>query len=196
MVDSIRYWLGAALVATLPAAVLYWYLIHPFAERWRRLGRTRTYWIVGSICLALAVGAFMLRDALLGADLGFRPLFAAIGLALYAVAAYIEYQCKKQLKFHILTGAPELSEDQPGKLLQEGIYGRIRHPRYVDIVIGIGGFALFINYFGFYLVYAATIPALFGIVLLEERELRSRFGEAYEDYSRRVPRFVPRFGSG
>jgi protein-S-isoprenylcysteine O-methyltransferase Ste14 len=28
-------------------------------------------------------------------------------------------------------------------------------------------------------------------VVLEERELRERFGEAWVEYSRRVPRFVP-----
>jgi protein-S-isoprenylcysteine O-methyltransferase Ste14 len=35
-------------------------------------------------------------------------------------------------------------------------------------------------------------PLLHLIVLLEERELPDRFGEAYVDYSRRVPRYWPR----
>jgi protein-S-isoprenylcysteine O-methyltransferase Ste14 len=29
-------------------------------------------------------------------------------------------------------------------------------------------------------------------ILLEEREMRRRFGQAYADYCRRVPRFLPR----
>ena len=33
------------------------------------------------------------------------------------------------------------------------------------------------------------------IVVLEERELRDRFGSTYEEYSRRVPRFFPRRGT-
>ena len=38
------------------------------------------------------------------------------------------------------------------------------------------------------------VPTLYLIVLLEERELRDRFGEEYEAYCRRVPRFVPKRG--
>jgi protein-S-isoprenylcysteine O-methyltransferase Ste14 len=36
------------------------------------------------------------------------------------------------------------------------------------------------------------VPALFLVVILEERELRQRFGDAHVEYCRRVPRFVPR----
>jgi protein-S-isoprenylcysteine O-methyltransferase Ste14 len=31
-------------------------------------------------------------------------------------------------------------------------------------------------------------------VLLEERELRDRFGAEYEEYCRRVPRYIPKRG--
>jgi protein-S-isoprenylcysteine O-methyltransferase Ste14 len=33
---------------------------------------------------------------------------------------------------------------------------------------------------------------LYGITLMEERELVERFGQAYRQYQQRVPRFVPR----
>ena len=40
--------------------------------------------------------------------------------------------------------------------------------------------------------FALSLPTLYLLVLLEERDLRERFGSEYEACCRRVPRFVPR----
>jgi protein-S-isoprenylcysteine O-methyltransferase Ste14 len=88
---------------------------------------------------------------------------------------------------------PELAPDQPGAgLLTEGIYGRIRHPRYVEFTLALAGWSLAVNYTGLYLIAALSVLTLYVIVLIEERELHARFGPAYADYSARVPRFIPR----
>lgn len=192
MLDTARYWLAVLTIISVPPALFYWYLIHPFAKSWRRLGRSPTYLIVVSLCVAMGYGLWQLRSPLLRTDYGFNPWLTVIGLILYLTAAYIEVQCRKHLKFRILAGAPELSRDDPGKLLDQGIYGRIRHPRYMSLAFGMTGAALFVNYQGIYLVVLASVPLVYGLVLFEERELRDRFGEAYVDYSRRVPRFVPK----
>ena len=193
MLDAARYWLAVVTAISLPPAILYWYLIHPFAERWRRLGRLPTYLIVFGVCVAAGYALWRLRAPILGRDLGFQPWLTAVGLALYAIAVYIEVRCRKHLKFHILAGAPELSRDDPGQLLDQGIYGRVRHPRYLSVAFGMTGMGLFLNYQGLYLLLVACVPLFYLLVLFEERELRERFGAAYVDYSRRVPRFVPRW---
>jgi protein-S-isoprenylcysteine O-methyltransferase Ste14 len=36
---------------------------------------------------------------------------------------------------------------------------------------------------------------MYAVVVVEERELRERFGLAYEEYCRQVPRFVPKLRS-
>ena len=49
----------------------------------------------------------------------------------------------------------------------------------------------FANYSGAWALYALMFPAIHLVVLLEERELGERFGAEYEDYRRRVPRYLP-----
>lgn len=70
----------------------------------------------------------------------------------------------------------------------------MRHPRYVSFLFGFLAVALFTNYLAIWVSLLLAFPLVYGLVLLEERELRQRFGKAYDDYARRVPRFVPRFG--
>ena len=53
-------------------------------------------------------------------------------------------------------------------------------------------YVAFANYSGAWVLYALAFPAIHLVVLLEERELRERFGAEYEDYCRRVPRYLPR----
>lgn len=91
---------------------------------------------------------------------------------------------------------PEISpKESKGVLLKEGIFGVVRHPRYVAVIIGIAGFTMVVNYLGLYLVYFGSIAALFLVVIFEERELAGRFGSEYKEYRARVPPFFPRMGS-
>lgn len=78
-------------------------------------------------------------------------------------------------------------------MLKEGIYASVRHPRYVAVIVGIAAFALFVNYLGIYVFTVLTVPALWLVVILEERELTERYGQEYAQYQREVPMFFPRF---
>ena len=52
------------------------------------------------------------------------------------------------------------------------------------------------NYLALYLVFLLTLPVIHIIVLLEEKELKERFGRDYEAYCRRVPRYIPKITWG
>jgi protein-S-isoprenylcysteine O-methyltransferase Ste14 len=193
--DTARYVVGILLAVGTPPAILFWIFIHPLARQWRRAGPLATYLTTGVVCALMGWGIFLFRREILGPDLGTNGVLLAPAAVFYLLSAWISLQAKRHLKIQIFAGVPEVSQGGgTGVLLQEGIYGIIRHPRYVAVVIGTAGVALFVNYLGTYILVLASIPALYLVVVLEERELAERFGLPYLEYRSRVPAFVPRFG--
>lgn len=191
--NDVRYVLAVMVLVSMPPAIVLWYAIHPFASWWRRLGFGWTYTILGIPTVALMVWLFVERNSLLGTDLGTNWLTFGIGVAAFAGSLMMGWKRRKLLTYGVLAGMPELSPDRyPGRVLQEGPYAVIRHPRYVEVLLGTLGYALVVNYLGIYILWLLCFPAIYVVVLLEERELRQRFGAEYEEYARRVPRFVPR----
>ena len=195
--DATRYFFGVILIVGIPPAVLYWLLVHPFVGFWRRLGPRWAIAIVGTICALLCVFLFRWRLSILGADLGTNWFFVGIGVLFYGVSAWMSILTKRQLSVRTFSGMPELAGDGAREtLLEEGIYAVVRHPRYLSVVVGTFGFAMVVNYVGSYLMVLGTIPTLFLVAFLEERELVDRFGDAYRNYRERVPALFPGFGAG
>lgn len=191
--ENVRYVMGVLLVISLPPAMTYWFIVHPFVGFWRRVGVKRTFLILGLFLVGSMAALFPFRDRLLGRDLGTNLATVLAAVPLLAASTVVRRKRRRHLSFRTLAGVPEVAAGTQGPgLLQEGIYSRIRHPRYVEIALGCIGWALVCNYAGLYVVVILTILALYAIVLVEEKELRQRFGQAYVDYSARVPRFIPR----
>jgi len=191
--DKTRYVLGVMLIVGVPPAVIFWLLIHPFVGFWRRVGSWATYISMGTVFVVEIFLLYRYRVEILGNDLGTDWMIFSFGFVFYAASAWISVLTKRQLKLRTFIGLQELSGADPGdRLLQEGIYGVVRHPRYLSVIVGTAGFAMFVNYVGAYLMVLATVPALFLVTLLEERELAHRFGMEYEEYRSRVPAIFPR----
>jgi methanethiol S-methyltransferase len=82
------------------------------------------------------------------------------------------------------------------RLATDGLYGLVRHPQYTGLFIGL---------FGEGVVHWPTLfsVGLFPVIVLayallarkEERRMVEQFGEAYRAYQRRVPMFIPRWGT-
>lgn len=191
--DSARHIIAILVVASFPPSLLLWLAIHPFAAFWRRLGAVRTYVLLGLPIVGYMAGVWFFRKTLLGLDLGTNVITMILAAIAFGTGVLLKRSVVKQLKFSGLTGIPELSKEAyPGKLLTEGIYGRVRNPRYIEVLLWGMAYALFANYLGAYIVVVLCLPLIYFVVRLEERELRERFGTAYEEYCRRVPRFVPK----
>ena len=64
-------------------------------------------------------------------------------------------------------------------------------PRYLAVLIGTVGWSMVCNHLGIYGVTVASAVAFFLVIQIEEAELRSRFGAAYEEYQKDVPQLLP-----
>jgi len=67
----------------------------------------------------------------------------------------------------------------------------MRHPRYAGMIGAVVGAGLLSANTTLWIVLAIWTVVVLAAVSLEKRELERRFGAAYLDYCRRVPRFVP-----
>ncbi len=191
--ETFRYYGALIVIVTVPPAVAFWFWIHPFARHWQKVGPRVTYTVALASMALLWAAIFRLRDVLLRVEYGFSLPLAILAGLFYLGAVVLEILCRRHLKLSILVGLPEVSPDShPPRLLTEGIYGRVRHPRYLSFGFAMIAVALFTNYLAVYLLLLAAPPTIYLLVVVEERELRQRFGPAYERYTREVPRFLPR----
>ncbi len=90
-------------------------------------------------------------------------------------------------------GTPDPT-DPPKELVVTGPYRYVRNPIYVGVVFIFLGHFLWLGYWAL-LVYPlfALIGVHFFVVLYEEPTLKRKFGASYEEYLKRVPRWIPRF---
>ena len=76
-------------------------------------------------------------------------------------------------------------------LVTDGVYGVIRHPSYLGLVVNALGWALAFRSGVGVLLTALAIPPLLARMNAEERLLGTQFGEEYEAYRRRTARLIP-----
>lgn len=76
-------------------------------------------------------------------------------------------------------------------LVDTGIYGRTRNPMYVGVALALLGYAALLSH-PLSLIAALLFPAYIHRFQIapEERALDSVFGEAYDAYKKRVPRWL------
>jgi len=81
---------------------------------------------------------------------------------------------------------------QPGhRLVTSGIYGVIRHPSYLGLLVNSLGWALAFRSGVGVLLTALLVPPLLARMRAEERLLRTQFGSEYDAYCSRTSRLLP-----
>lgn len=117
-------------------------------------------------------------------------LLEGAGALLTASAALLALWCVLAFAFRG-EGTPA-PFDPPRRLVVRGPYGFVRNPMYLGAGLALAGAAAFFGSSGLAGYAALFLAATHAFVLLyEEPRLRRTFGEDYESYCKRVPRWLP-----
>lgn len=190
--ETFRYIVALLLVTLVPAVLLYWLLLHSLLPVWRRLGISASQYLLWAAIIAVALVLAAWRGELLRRDYGFQPMLAAVGIIFLAGAIIFRLQIERHLPWRVQLGLPEIDPvGHAQKLVTSGPYAHTRHPRYVQVLLALAGWALLANYPAGYTAALLWIPLMLVIVRLEESELHRRFGGSYADYCGHVARFWP-----
>ena len=85
--------------------------------------------------------------------------------------------------------------EEPGEMVTDGLYGISRNPMYLGLVLaGLGAALVSATLSG--LILSALFAAIvrFWYIAHEERAMRRKFGERYDDYCQQVGRWLGRRG--
>ncbi len=143
------------------------------------------------LLVALVVAATMRGSVALAPNLSIPfPGRELVAWVLVIVGAVVIFAGLASFARHKTTANP-FKPATASSLVDTGIYGRTRNPMYVGVAIVLIGYAAFLSH-PVALFAAFLFPAYIGRFQIapEERALDRVYGEAYEAYKRRVPRWL------
>ena len=186
-------WLAIAYAALYFPVPVYWLLIHPAVNYWRRIGY-RSFWIALPVWILIGVPLALMGNAIFIYRLPRNAATYDLGAALLALSMWVSHLVHQEFSLKKLAGLPELNPKHPLRgVIGTGIYARVRHPRYANIILGFLAFGLLTGAAGIFVLAIVSFLLYLIVTPLEERELREQYGPDYEAYARTVPRFFPRF---
>jgi protein-S-isoprenylcysteine O-methyltransferase Ste14 len=119
-----------------------------------------------------------------------QPFWLVVGAAFIAGGLWIRRGAMATLAAHF-TYQVEIQADH--RLVEEGLYRRIRHPGYLgQLLVFLGVGLALANWLS---IVGLLVPVLVGFlwrIRVEEAALRARFAERFDNYCRRSRRLIPR----
>ncbi len=183
--------LVCSVYGTIP---LFWLVVHPFVERWRKRGR-RAYALILPVWAVFIVIAFLRAWPHRFAH--FYMTWSTWVPAIILFCTGFSIYSAAFTGFHH-TQVSGLAELEPNRHRQElvttGIRSRVRHPIYLGHLCEVAGWCVGTGLMPLYALAAFGIITGTIMIAIEDRELEARFGESYRAYRRAVPAIIPRLG--
>jgi protein-S-isoprenylcysteine O-methyltransferase Ste14 len=171
----------------------YWFLFHPAIQFWRRIGN-KSFWLALPVWLGFGITIVATRHQILAHRIERNALTWIIGGILFAIATWLDSQTRHTFGWKRLVGLAELHpEHRLSGVVREGVYGRVRHPRYLLYMLMIASMAFLTGARPMFLLALVNILMYQILAPLEERKLLDQYGPEYAAYQRSVPRFLPNF---
>lgn len=129
-------WLAALVLFLQLPIPLYWFVVHPQVNFWRRYQNAG--YVTGLLFSWPPVTAALVyfRGSIFRKD--WPPVWGiSLGLSLIIIEVWIFWLVHRDLGLERLVGKTELSGR--GEIVQHGIYAHIRHPRYTGSFLAILG---------------------------------------------------------
>ena len=178
---SSRNWKWAAPILLYAASALEMIImVTPFAAYFYSIYTPLFHGLEQSIVTAWLPQFFLphLAHTKLALFRGFNWLGA--GLALVGIIGFIA--CAIQLYYGKFIRK---------QLVSGGLYGRVRHPQYLMLIIGGAGFLLLWPRFFILATYLMMLGLYYMLARHEEETIRHRYGSVTDDYLTRVPMLNP-----
>jgi protein-S-isoprenylcysteine O-methyltransferase Ste14 len=191
-------WLVCGIYSTIP---LFWLVIHPFADFWRKRFRApltvvTPVWIL--LWILTWTASYPWRDipivpypSRVAGGCGFW--LSSLAIPFWAITVFIYFGGTRHFSFNQVIGRSELESDRhEQRLVTTGLHARMRHPLYFGHLCTMLGWLSLAQTRAVLalLVWAVLTGAL--MIRAEDAELERRFGNAFREYRRRVPAVIPR----
>ena len=154
----------------------------------------KTRWILPVLLLPMNALVFIPALILYLTDYCWQanhPLLLVLGCVLLSCG--LGFAVWTMRLFHSLGHGTAAPWDPPRRLVVAGPYRHVRNPMLTSVFIMQASEALLLNspaLFALLVVFVAVNMLYFPLV--EEKNLEHRFGDAYREYRRHVPRWIPR----
>lgn len=104
---------------------------------------------------------------------------------------YLQYRLSGAYRIARAGGPPGMSQGRPERLVTTGVYARTRNPMYLGHLVFLTGLTLVTRSPVALATTAALVPWFDERARRDHERLIEIFGSPYEEYARRVPRWLP-----
>jgi protein-S-isoprenylcysteine O-methyltransferase Ste14 len=182
------------MVMMWPVIPMFLIQIHYAVDFWRKLGLW-TYVAIFLEWLPIAFVLYLCRDIILHYEVAVTTPFLVVGVVAVAAGVALHAWTAKLLGIKATISYTELKPEtgENAQLITSGPFGVVRHPSYWAHTMIITGTFLITGIVAVGIIVPIDLAiAYFVTTELEDRELTERFGNNYEEYKKKVPKFFPK----